>query len=415
MKKIICAILCVLLLPLAGCNVEKVIPTVEASKDNEEKAIPTVETGAGSEDKVVGDMEDIETEYSDQSPNCETVITALQDGGVPISYYILYNEETDPNTIEYGKDTVHEYLKKANFADDRIETDYDRKKPKSGTVEIFQNSATANSRANSLYESGVDTFSYRILSEKVLIRLSSEYTKEQAEEIADIIGGRIHSIDDDVAVREEIGDALDKYQGDWKDLDSRFSELSISGNNLDFIHKSTTEEKENNYVHTFHFGINESGNLVVMNQYSKICYTISLGEDGILTIADTTGTTKPRMYKKVSDSTEILAEETEIVNGDIPLIDTSEEINEVESSPEQNNTESTTNSPTNEPSNTNSSSNESPKEEDVPISTGRTVYVTRTGKKYHYDSNCNGGTYMESTLSAAKARGLTPCKKCAGG
>lgn len=45
----------------------------------------------------------------------------------------------------------------------------------------------------------------------------------------------------------------------------------------------------------------------------------------------------------------------------------------------------------------------------------RIVYVTKTGKRYHYDSNCGNGTYYESTLSQAQSRGLTPCKKCAGG
>ncbi len=44
-----------------------------------------------------------------------------------------------------------------------------------------------------------------------------------------------------------------------------------------------------------------------------------------------------------------------------------------------------------------------------------TVYITKTGKRWHRDSHCNGGTYYESTLDAAKRRGLTPCKKCAGG
>ena len=46
------------------------------------------------------------------------------------------------------------------------------------------------------------------------------------------------------------------------------------------------------------------------------------------------------------------------------------------------------------------------------MTTSRTIYVTRTGKKYHYDNNCNGGTYYASTLDDAKARGLTPCEKC---
>lgn len=48
-------------------------------------------------------------------------------------------------------------------------------------------------------------------------------------------------------------------------------------------------------------------------------------------------------------------------------------------------------------------------------SNSRTVYITPTGKKYHYDNNCNGGTYIPSTLAEAQANGLTPCKKCAGG
>jgi len=43
---------------------------------------------------------------------------------------------------------------------------------------------------------------------------------------------------------------------------------------------------------------------------------------------------------------------------------------------------------------------------------GPTVYVTKTGKRYHYDSTCNGGTYYASTLQKAQSRGLTPCNKC---
>ena len=43
----------------------------------------------------------------------------------------------------------------------------------------------------------------------------------------------------------------------------------------------------------------------------------------------------------------------------------------------------------------------------------RTVYVTKSGKRYHYNAHCGNGNYYESTLSDAKARGLTPCQKCA--
>ncbi|MGN0613581.1 MAG: hypothetical protein ACI4JB_06725 [Porcipelethomonas sp.] len=40
------------------------------------------------------------------------------------------------------------------------------------------------------------------------------------------------------------------------------------------------------------------------------------------------------------------------------------------------------------------------------------VYKTKTGKKYHYDNNCNGAEYYECTLSEALAAGLEPCNKC---
>lgn len=54
------------------------------------------------------------------------------------------------------------------------------------------------------------------------------------------------------------------------------------------------------------------------------------------------------------------------------------------------------------------------KEEEEPPQVSRTVYVTKTGKRYHYSSSCNGGQYYASALSDALARGLTPCNKCVG-
>ena len=40
------------------------------------------------------------------------------------------------------------------------------------------------------------------------------------------------------------------------------------------------------------------------------------------------------------------------------------------------------------------------------------IYVTKTGKKYHFSETCNGGTYYEADLAEAMGRGLTPCDKC---
>lgn len=49
----------------------------------------------------------------------------------------------------------------------------------------------------------------------------------------------------------------------------------------------------------------------------------------------------------------------------------------------------------------------------APITNGQTVYVTPTGKRYHLKASCAGKNATPSTVSKAKARGLTPCKKCA--
>ena len=44
---------------------------------------------------------------------------------------------------------------------------------------------------------------------------------------------------------------------------------------------------------------------------------------------------------------------------------------------------------------------------------GKLVYATPKGKRYHFDPNCGGKNSYQTTLDAAKARGLTPCNKCA--
>ncbi|MBE6990966.1 MAG: hypothetical protein E7430_00090 [Ruminococcaceae bacterium] len=43
------------------------------------------------------------------------------------------------------------------------------------------------------------------------------------------------------------------------------------------------------------------------------------------------------------------------------------------------------------------------------------IYITKSGSRYHFSSSCGSGTYYESTMEEALAKGLTPCKKCAGG
>ena len=42
---------------------------------------------------------------------------------------------------------------------------------------------------------------------------------------------------------------------------------------------------------------------------------------------------------------------------------------------------------------------------------GEHIYVTKTGKRYHYSGTCNGGTYYEATLAEAMGRGLNSLRQ----
>ena len=67
----------------------------------------------------------------------------------------------------------------------------------------------------------------------------------------------------------------------------------------------------------------------------------------------------------------------------------------------------------NRPSNDTNSPSSGSTEVVPPTSTeGRTIYITSSGKRYHYDNRCNGGTYYPSTLEEAQRLNLTPCNKC---
>lgn len=43
----------------------------------------------------------------------------------------------------------------------------------------------------------------------------------------------------------------------------------------------------------------------------------------------------------------------------------------------------------------------------------RTVYITPTGKRYHFSSSCGGKNSYAVSIESAKSQGLTPCQKCA--
>ena len=85
---------------------------------------------------------------------------------------------------------------------------------------------------------------------------------------------------------------------------------------------------------------------------------------------------------------------------------------------EENNTITTTNNDINKASNVSSENLEKTKNSSTMNSNtndknSMTVYITPTGKRYHYSSTCGGKNSRPTTKSNAISRGLTPCKKCA--
>ncbi len=47
-----------------------------------------------------------------------------------------------------------------------------------------------------------------------------------------------------------------------------------------------------------------------------------------------------------------------------------------------------------------------------PDDMNKTVYITKTGSKYHYSYFCSSPDFYECSLEQALARGLEPCGKC---
>lgn len=50
--------------------------------------------------------------------------------------------------------------------------------------------------------------------------------------------------------------------------------------------------------------------------------------------------------------------------------------------------------------------------ETTPHKNERTVYITPTGKRYHYSSSCAGENAISISISDAQEKGYTPCKTC---
>lgn len=130
--------------------------------------------------------------------------------------------------------------------------------------------------------------------------------------------------------------------------------------------------------------------------------------------------------QKVSEKNEV--DNTNKITNNTNIVSTNESKNDSEAiqQPKQNNytkqeniknTTQSKNTSTQKNASTKSTSSSNTLKSNIPTKnitdSSRTVYITPTGKRYHYRSTCGGKNSTSTTLNNAIARGLTPCKKCA--
>ncbi len=106
----------------------------------------------------------------------------------------------------------------------------------------------------------------------------------------------------------EFGDEIDPFQGEWKEVGSKYNRVIISGESINFVHESDIGSKHFCDVTTFYFGFNENGDLIVVNKGDSPRYNISIDESGILSIV---GGSKDETYEKISDNIEVPTERKE--------------------------------------------------------------------------------------------------------
>lgn len=144
------------------------------------------------------------------------------------------------------------------------------------------------------------------------------------------------------------------------------------------------------------------------NRY--ICFKvegISAGETEIYFSANGGNTVSERI--KVT----VLPKKTDYINETSVDVTESEETGEpVENETALAKTEETTAFPEKTSS---AEKNEKSPSKNEPVKREDTVYVTPTGKRYHYSKSCAGKNGRAVSVSEAVSGGKTPCKKCAGG
>lgn len=70
-----------------------------------------------------------------------------------------------------------------------------------------------------------------------------------------------------------------KFQGEWE---GEYSDVIISGSDVNFIHYDISDDTLVSNIHTFHFEQDETGKLIVCNPSSQPRYVLSITKKGKL-------------------------------------------------------------------------------------------------------------------------------------
>lgn len=171
----------------------------------------------------------------------------------------------------------------------------------------------------------------------------------------------------------------------------------------------------NNIIST----VSQIDNIITSNESKKNENAI---ENNTIAQSNSTSSTKETNTTQQQNTTKSTQTETIQNNNSSTKTETSTNTKSTSTSASTNNSSSTNNSTTKSSSTGTSSSStnkankpaaSSSSQTTTNVDNSRTVYVTPTGKRYHYISTCGGKNSTATTLNKAIARGLTPCQKCA--
>lgn len=129
--------------------------------------------------------------------------------------------------------------------------------------------------------------------------------QENAEETATKLQPSVAEIKIDVST-EVAEEAIERFQGEWKDTESQYKKLLIAGSTVNDVFYGVIDTSGfKQFVDTFYFKYDENHQIVVCDEANQPKYIFSIPEYGKLKM-ESISDDFVRIYEYVSDNTNIL-------------------------------------------------------------------------------------------------------------